>query len=319
MTTTYPLHSTFTPADQPFPSHADVVIGGAGIMGCAAAYFLAWRGLSVAVLDKSRIAGQQSSRAWGFVRQQGREAAEVNPAQPRPIQPNPTDTTDDRTRSPPRRRPVLHAMGQPRVGARHRRTAARPVRRSALAAQRFRRPRALSLLGATPVRADVPRVGSRLLEHRSRAARRTARRRAAARRIPVARRWWRRRSDLPAVRRLGGPGVRPRYRGAAAGVARGDRGAARRRYARDRVGESRDPLSGADEPAAGRSSDPAARAGSRRRVVSQPVGRRAASVRRVPAVRDDLAFPCRAGDDAQPRHELAGALGMKRSSRFGGQ
>ncbi|MDH6153506.1 MULTISPECIES: NAD(P)/FAD-dependent oxidoreductase [Paraburkholderia] len=77
MTTTYPLHSTFTPADQPFPSHADVVIAGAGIMGCAAAYYLARRGLSVAVLDKSRIAGQQSSRAWGFVRQQGREAAEV--------------------------------------------------------------------------------------------------------------------------------------------------------------------------------------------------------------------------------------------------
>ncbi len=57
MTTTYPLHSTFTPADQPFPSHADVVIAGAGIMGCAAAYYLARRGLSVAVLDKSRIAG----------------------------------------------------------------------------------------------------------------------------------------------------------------------------------------------------------------------------------------------------------------------
>ena len=54
-----------------------MVIAGAGIMGCAAAYYLARRGLSVVVLDKSRIAGQQSSRAWGFVRQQGREAAEV--------------------------------------------------------------------------------------------------------------------------------------------------------------------------------------------------------------------------------------------------
>ena len=77
MTTTYPLHSTFTPAYQAFPTRADVVIAGAGIMGCAAAYYLARRGLSVVVLDKSRIAGQQSSRAWGFVRQQGREAAEV--------------------------------------------------------------------------------------------------------------------------------------------------------------------------------------------------------------------------------------------------
>ena len=77
MTTTYPLHSSFTPAEQPLPSHVDVVIAGAGIMGCAAAYYLARRGLSAVVLDKSRIAGQQSSRAWGFVRQQGREAAEV--------------------------------------------------------------------------------------------------------------------------------------------------------------------------------------------------------------------------------------------------
>ncbi|WP_279635226.1 FAD-dependent oxidoreductase [Paraburkholderia lacunae] len=77
MTTTYPLHASFTRADQRFPRFADVVIAGAGIMGCAAAYYLARRGLSVVVHDKSRIAGQQSSRAWGFVRQRGREAAEV--------------------------------------------------------------------------------------------------------------------------------------------------------------------------------------------------------------------------------------------------
>lgn len=77
MTTTYPLHANLTSADRAFPKHADVVIAGAGIMGCAAAYYLARRGLSVVVLDKSRIAGQQSSRAWGFVRQQGRESAEV--------------------------------------------------------------------------------------------------------------------------------------------------------------------------------------------------------------------------------------------------
>jgi glycine/D-amino acid oxidase-like deaminating enzyme len=77
MTTTYPLHSGLTRADESFPAEADVVIAGAGIMGCAAAYYLARRGLKAVVLDKSRIAGQQSSRAWGFVRQQGREAAEV--------------------------------------------------------------------------------------------------------------------------------------------------------------------------------------------------------------------------------------------------
>lgn len=77
MTTTYPLHANLSPADTPFPDQADVVIAGAGIMGCAAAYYLARRGVKAVVLDKSRIAGQQSTRAWGFVRQQGREAAEV--------------------------------------------------------------------------------------------------------------------------------------------------------------------------------------------------------------------------------------------------
>ncbi|HGL6718561.1 FAD-binding oxidoreductase [Burkholderia contaminans] len=77
MTTTYPLHDSLTLDDTPFPPDADVVIAGAGIMGCAAAYYLGQRGLKAVVLDKSRIAGQQSTRAWGFVRQQGREAAEV--------------------------------------------------------------------------------------------------------------------------------------------------------------------------------------------------------------------------------------------------
>ena len=34
----------------------DIVIAGAGIMGCAAAYYLGLRGLKAVVLDKSRIA-----------------------------------------------------------------------------------------------------------------------------------------------------------------------------------------------------------------------------------------------------------------------
>ncbi|NHL69320.1 FAD-binding oxidoreductase [Burkholderia ambifaria] len=77
MTTTYPLHDALTHADTAFPAETDIVIAGAGIMGCAAAYYLGQRGLKAVVLDKSRIAGQQSTRAWGFVRQQGRESAEV--------------------------------------------------------------------------------------------------------------------------------------------------------------------------------------------------------------------------------------------------
>lgn len=38
-------------------------------MGRVAACYPALRGLKAVVLDKSRIAGRQSTRAWGFVRQ----------------------------------------------------------------------------------------------------------------------------------------------------------------------------------------------------------------------------------------------------------
>ena len=67
--------SSFT--GRPFPAAADVVIIGAGIQGCAAAYYLAKRGLKPVLLDKSNVAGQQSGRAWGFVRIMEREEPEV--------------------------------------------------------------------------------------------------------------------------------------------------------------------------------------------------------------------------------------------------
>ena len=56
---------------------ADVVIIGAGIVGTAAAYFLGQHGLSVIVCEKGEVAGEQSSRNWGFVRQQGRDPKEL--------------------------------------------------------------------------------------------------------------------------------------------------------------------------------------------------------------------------------------------------
>lgn len=56
---------------------ADVVIIGAGIAGTASAYFLASRGLSVIVCEKGEVGGEQSTRNWGFVRQQGRDPAEL--------------------------------------------------------------------------------------------------------------------------------------------------------------------------------------------------------------------------------------------------
>lgn len=55
----------------------DVAIVGGGIVGCSAAWRLAQRGLKVAVFERGVIASEQSSRAWGFVRQQGRHEAEV--------------------------------------------------------------------------------------------------------------------------------------------------------------------------------------------------------------------------------------------------
>jgi glycine/D-amino acid oxidase-like deaminating enzyme len=59
------------------PEPVDVAIVGAGIMGCSTAWHLATRGIRVAVFERSAIASEQSSRAWGFIRQQGRHEAEV--------------------------------------------------------------------------------------------------------------------------------------------------------------------------------------------------------------------------------------------------
>ena len=56
---------------------ADVVIMGAGIAGAASAYYLAKGEAKVVVCEKGRIGGEQSSRNWGFVRQQGRDPAEI--------------------------------------------------------------------------------------------------------------------------------------------------------------------------------------------------------------------------------------------------
>src|SRR5882672_8767030 len=50
------------------PARADVVIIGGGIVGASAALFLARKGVSVALCEKGEIAGEQSSRNWGWCR-----------------------------------------------------------------------------------------------------------------------------------------------------------------------------------------------------------------------------------------------------------
>ena len=74
-----PMISESTPAEfsGPLPEAADVVVVGAGIVGTATAWFLAQKGMKVALCEKGRVAGEQSSRNWGWVRQQGRDAAEL--------------------------------------------------------------------------------------------------------------------------------------------------------------------------------------------------------------------------------------------------
>ncbi len=56
---------------------ADAVVIGAGIAGCATAYYLSKKGLNVVVVEKGEVGDEQSSRAWGFVRQQARTAREL--------------------------------------------------------------------------------------------------------------------------------------------------------------------------------------------------------------------------------------------------
>ena len=64
-------------SDEKLPSAADVVVIGGGMAGTTAAYALAKKGLSVALLEKGRIAGEQTSRNWGWCRQQHRDLREL--------------------------------------------------------------------------------------------------------------------------------------------------------------------------------------------------------------------------------------------------
>ncbi|KNH10065.1 putative FAD dependent oxidoreductase [Candidatus Burkholderia brachyanthoides] len=60
-----------------FPERCEVAVIGGGIVGVSTAYELARRGVSVVLLEKGVIGGEQSGRNWGWVRQQNRDLYEL--------------------------------------------------------------------------------------------------------------------------------------------------------------------------------------------------------------------------------------------------
>ena len=62
---------------DPLPDKVDVVIIGGGVAGVCTAWFLAEQGVHALIVEKGRVACEQSSRNWGWIRQQGRDAAEL--------------------------------------------------------------------------------------------------------------------------------------------------------------------------------------------------------------------------------------------------
>ncbi|SIS50875.1 NAD(P)/FAD-dependent oxidoreductase [Phaeovulum vinaykumarii] len=74
----FPFHdiSAVTHRD-PLPQAADVVVIGGGVIGVCTALYLARAGERVVLVEKGRIAAEESGRNWGWVRAQGRDAAEL--------------------------------------------------------------------------------------------------------------------------------------------------------------------------------------------------------------------------------------------------
>lgn len=64
-------------SDESLPPRADVVIIGGGIIGVSTAFFLAEKGITVVLCEKGHIAGEQSSRNWGWCRKMARDPREV--------------------------------------------------------------------------------------------------------------------------------------------------------------------------------------------------------------------------------------------------
>lgn len=65
------------PSSDKFPTQAEVVVIGGGIIGVATALSLAQRGIQTVLLEKGTVAAEQSSRNWGWCRRTGRDLREL--------------------------------------------------------------------------------------------------------------------------------------------------------------------------------------------------------------------------------------------------
>ncbi len=66
-----------TETDAELPKRTGIVVIGAGIAGISTALALAEKGVAVTVLEKGRVAAEQSSRNWGWCRTMGRDVREI--------------------------------------------------------------------------------------------------------------------------------------------------------------------------------------------------------------------------------------------------
>jgi glycine/D-amino acid oxidase-like deaminating enzyme len=59
------------------PAETGIVVIGGGIIGTCTALALSQKGVAVTLCEKGHIAGEQSSRNWGWVRKNGRDSREL--------------------------------------------------------------------------------------------------------------------------------------------------------------------------------------------------------------------------------------------------
>lgn len=75
---TFPIHAGVPAQFQAdLPKSAHVVVIGGGVIGIMTLWELAKAGVQAVLLEKGRVAGEQSSRNWGWIRAQGRDIAEL--------------------------------------------------------------------------------------------------------------------------------------------------------------------------------------------------------------------------------------------------